>query len=834
MRKLLILLFGVFIFTANAQEIKDTTKQDYGSSGMNTITLSSSEVEEEGETEDISSLLQGSRDVFINTAGYTFGAARFKIRGYDSENTEVFMSGIPMNDIEGGRVYYGIWGGLNDVMRNKQFVNGIDKSEFTFGGIGGATNISTRASEYRKGTRASYAISNRSYRNRLMISHSTGMMNNGFAVTASASKRWAQEGYVKGTSYDGYGYFLSIEKKFNDKHSLGLTVFGSPTKRGKAGGSTQEAYDLLKDNYYNPNWGLQNGEVRNSKVSNSHKPQVILTHYHKPTEKTTVTTSVGYGFGTYSSTALDWYNTRDPRPDYYRYLPSYYDDPSAKYAVEQAFKNNSQLDWDYFYQINKNNENGRSSYIVENRVTDYTDINANMIINHKLNDKINIDGGIAYNSYKGHHYKTVNDLLGGEYYLDIDKYAERDFPNDLDMIDNDLTNPDKKRQVGDVLGYDYDMNKRKYSGWGQVSTSLSKIDAFATLKLSQTSFWRTGYMRNGKFPDNSYGESDKKQFFNYGIKAGATYKINGRNYFYAQGYFGTRAPYIRNSYISPRTRDFTVDGLDNETILSAEGGYNLRAPRLKARVSLYYTKFKNQTQVYSFYNDLYHSYTNQILTGVDKQNMGVEIGIEGKITSTLSATAVAAIGQNIYTNRPTGITIQDNDATQLSDPTTIYQTNFYQANGPQNAYSVGLSYRNPHYWFVNINANYFANNYLQFNPARRTSEAVSDTYTNANGTDYHLASVEPGSAEWDKIVAQEKIEDAFTLDLFGGKSWKIKDKYYIYLNVGVNNILDNTDFKTGGYEQRRFDYSDKNVDKFPPKYFYGYGRNYFISLGVRI
>jgi hypothetical protein len=333
-------------------------------------------------------------------------------------------------------------------------------------------------------------------------------------------------------------------------------------------------------------------------------------------------------------------------------------------------------------------------------------------------------------------------------------------------------------------------------------------------------------MRNGKFPDNSYGESKKQNFFNYGIKAGATYKMNGRNYFYAQGYYGTRAPFIRNSYISPRTRDYTVSGLDSETIFSVEGGYNLRAPRIKARVSLYYTEFKNQTQVYSFYNDLFHSYTNQILTDIDKQNMGVEIGIEGKITSTLSATAVAAIGQNIYTNRPKGTTIQDNDASQLSEETTIYQTNFYQANGPQSAYSLGLSYRNPHYWFVNINANYFANNYLQFNPMRRTTEAVA----NEDGT----AAVEPGSELWNKIIDQEKISDAFTLDLFGGKSWRVKNKYYIYFNAGVNNVLNNKNFKTGGYEQRRFDYLDKDVDKFPPKYFYGYGINYFVSLGIRI
>ena len=38
---------------------------------------------------------------------------------------------------------------------------------------------------------------------------------------------------------------------------------------------------------------------------------------------TTITTAAGYSFGNRSITALDWYNAADPRPDYYRYLPSY-------------------------------------------------------------------------------------------------------------------------------------------------------------------------------------------------------------------------------------------------------------------------------------------------------------------------------------------------------------------------------------------------------------------------------------------------------------------------------------------------------------------------------
>jgi len=825
MKKISWLIFVLFVQFSFGQEVSDSTSSN--SNALPTIDLSDNELDNEQDNElgNISSLLQGSRDVFMNTAGYTFGAARFKIRGYGSENTSVFMNGIPVNDIEGGRVYWGLWGGLNDVMRNKQNVYGLSMNQFAFGGIAGATQISTRASKYRKNISASYAISNRSYRNRVMLTYATGLMKNNWAIAASISKRWAQEGYQEGTSYDAYAYFIAIEKKLNKKHSLNLSFFGSPSKRGKAGGSVQEVYDLLDNHYYNPNWGYQNGEKRNAKVATSHQPQLMLSHYFDISNKTKITTTAAYGFGSYATTALDWYNTRDPRPDYYRYLPSYYDDLTAQTLVKDEFKENHQLDWDKFYATNKANKDGRSSYILENRITDYNIINVNTTVNHKLTEKIALDGGLRYTNYKGRHYKTINDLLGGEYYLDIDKFAERDNPNDPNMIDNDLNNPDKVRKVGDVLGNDYDMNQQKYKAWTQVSAEFSKIDLFAAFNVSQTMFWRTGHMKNGKFPEHSYGESEKESFFNYGVKGGATYKMNGRNYFYADGYFGTRAPLIRNSYISPRTRDYTVDGLKNETIYSLEGGYHLRSPKVKARVSAYYTQFKDATQIYSFYNDLYNNYTNQIITGIDKRNFGLEIGSEVKVTSTINASLVAAIGQNVYTNRPTGFTIQDNDATTLVEGETIYQQNYHQANGPEQAYSLGVEYRNPHYWFVKLNANYFMNNYLQFNPTRRTTAAISDEYGDNK--------VEEGSDLYNSILSQEKLNDAFTLDFFGGKSWKIKG-YYIYVNAGVNNILNNTDFITGGYEQRRFDYKNRNVDKFPPKYFYGYGVNYFISLGVRL
>ena len=99
---------------------------------------------------------------------------------------------------------------------------------------------------------------------------------------------------------------------------------GAPTRNGRASSAIQEMRDLAGTNYYNPNWGFQNGEVRNASVATSHQPLFILTHEGKFSDKMNLLTSVAYSFGKRNQTGLDWMNAPDPRADYYRNLPSYY------------------------------------------------------------------------------------------------------------------------------------------------------------------------------------------------------------------------------------------------------------------------------------------------------------------------------------------------------------------------------------------------------------------------------------------------------------------------------------------------------------------------------
>lgn len=800
--------------------IKRKTADTEAHEDISTITL---DLEDENKDQSVSGLLRASEDIFVSTAGYTFGSMFFRARGYDSENSSVMINGYDASDAENGRVVWSNWGGLNDAMRNKEVYYGLNPENFSFSSIGGSTYINTRASQYRKQLKVSYALTNRTYTNRLMVTYSSGQLPHGWAITVSGSRRWAEQSYIKGTFYDAWSYFAALEKKFGKNHSLNLTVYGAPTQRGQQSATVQEVYDLTGTNYYNPNWGYQNGEKRNAKVKNFHEPVFLLNHFWDINEKIKLSTAVGYTFGKDKWSALNWYNAADPRPDYYRYLPSYQTDPVIRQLITQQWQNEStvnQIDWNKLYQINylSNLEGKQSRYIIENNVTQTDQFYFNSHVNADINDHVTVSGGLNFRLYKAGHYKEMSDLLGGNYWVDIDQFAERDFPGDSTIVQNDLNNPNRVIKVGDKFGYNYDAHINTLNLWAQGQFTYNKFDFYVAGSLTGTEFWRTGNMRNGRHPNSSYGDSPKYDFLNFGVRGGFTYKFSGRHYANINGLYLTRAPYFTNSFISARVRNDIVPDLSSEKIFGGDISYTIRYPWLFARVTYYYTRFLNQTEINSFYHDDYRTYVNYILRGVDKQHQGIELGVEVKATKFMSVYGVASIGDYIYTNRPTG-TISFDNGSRPDTTGTVYLKNFYVPTTPQTALSAGLKF-NYKYWFFDVNGNFYDNGWLDFNPERRTQLAIKG--------------LGPEDPLIKTITEQQELKGGFTLDASLGKSFRIKSKVYLNVNFSVTNILNNTNIQSGGFEQNRFDFDTKDISKFPPKYYYYYGRTFYLNIGIRI
>lgn len=810
------------------------------------VSLSESDLKESA-NENVASVLGASRDPFISATSFTFSAARFRIRGYEDENFVTLMNGAPMNDLTTGRTMYYTWGGLNDVTRSRETSLGLAPAYYSYGGIGGAYNIDSRASHQRKQLQASYAVSNRSYDNRFMLTYGTGLLKNGWSFAGSFSRRWANEGYIKGTYYDGFSYFGTVEKFINDAHSLSFTAFASPTKNGRSSPSTQEMYDLAGTNYYNPSWGFQNGKVRNASVGNTNEPAFIFTHDWKINGTSSLESAVSFVTGKSKVSGLDWFNAADPRPDYYRNLPSFIGVDDSIGAVQAALiLSNSeearQIKWDALYAANQLNQDTiynvdgdsnkvvvgkNASYLLANRVISVKNISFNTIYNTTIGDNTTLSGGLTYQKQETEFYKEVNDLLGADYFVDYDQYAQQDFPNDTNALQSDLNKPNHVVRVGDKYDYDYVAHINKIGGWWQTAFKFDHVDYFFGTQVSQTKFFREGKTRNGIFPNNSFGDAATQTFINLGGKAGITYKVNGRNYVFVNASLQTNAPGFDDAYVSARTRDDLAPGLKNEEVTSVEGGYLLKAPKLKGRAVLYYTQFNNATKTNSFYHDDYRTFVNYTLTNIDKRHTGVELAAEANLGQGFSASAVAALGQYVYTDRPLATISQDNNATLLAENEVIYAKNFHISGSPEKAYTAGLSYRGKQFWFVNLNFNYFDGIWIAFNPARRTVQGID--------------LVDPETDLFNNIVDQQKVDGQFTMDLSGGKSWKLNGKIkglkkptFLLLNVGITNLTNNKKFITNGYEQLRYDFYENNVGKFAPKYFYSYGTTFFASLILRM
>lgn len=816
------------------EPVQFSSSDDYNYANSDIVLTESQLEDEEGNTQAVGLLTGASDNPFYQAASYDFSLMRFRMRGYNTEYTSTSINGINFNDAVRGRFNYSMIGGMNQAFKSKSIGIGLDVTSFAFGEVGGATNINTFAKDFAPGFRGSVAYTNGNYQWRGMVTYSTGLSKNGWALTTSAVGRFANEGIVPGSFYHSAGYFLALQKVFNSSHSIALTTFGAPTRRASNSAVVQEAYDLAGTTLYNANWGYQDGKKRNARIVHSFDPTALLNWLWTPNVNTTLNTGVAFHKSFYSSSALTWFNARDPRPDYYRYLPSYYDGETSDYYTS-LWQNNEemrQINWDQLYYVNYLNnytaqQNGEdpvaATYAVERRHSNQATFAFNTNLNTRLNDYVTLQGGANASYTRASYYKTMDDLMGGSHWLDVDQYAERDFPANAAMAQNDLDNPNRKIYVGDRFGYDYNLNSINGNIWNQMVINLAKWDLSYSLKASYTVYQRDGMMRNGRAPENSKGKGLKHEYINAAIKAGATYKLDGRNNFSAHLYYGSRAPLPNNAYVSPRIKDDVIGNLKSENVFSADMSYQWNYRSFQGIITAFYTDLRNGTERYSYYDDQYSTFMNYALTDVHKVYKGVELGLAYKITPSLTLNGAMNLARYQYKNRPTGTRSYEN-GTEADITKTVYLKNFYVSGTPQEAYTVSLNWAAPKMWFFEISGTYMDKAYIDLSPNRH--EQMDDLYT--------MASTEEELIDMMKAIAkQEKLNSAFVLGASIGHVIYLNRRASLNLNLNVDNILNNTKIMTGGYQQGRFDYRNYTTGKFPNKYYYAQGIKVFLNVGVR-
>jgi len=809
-------------------------------------------------SESTSGLLQASRDAFQQSAAFNWGQARFRIRGLDNEYGTTMINGVIMNKIYDGRPQWSNWGGLNDATRNQEFTMGSAPSDYTFGGILGTQEINTRASIYRPGTRISFSGTNTNYSWRTMATHASGISQNGWSFVVSGGRRWAQEGYFEGTDYSANSLFGSVEKRFNDHHSLGLVGIYAENSRGKNSPNTDEVTRLAGEKY-NSYWGWDNGQKRNSRDKVVEEPIVMLTHYWKMNDKTNLNTTLSYQTGRIGNSRLDYPDADNPDPTYYRNLPSFYSsmydevspgqfvyigDTQANIDAAAAvdFVNGKrQIDWQFMKDANFDTPGGRSVYILYEDRTDDKTITANSIFNSQLSDNIVMNAGATYRKLKSHNFQNLLDLLGGNYFEDTDSFYTGS------AAQSDLNHPDRVVGEGDTFGYNYNLLADVVDAFTQFKFTYNKFDFYLAESFSRSIYQREGLYRNGLYPTNSYGKSAKYTFENFGFKGGVTWKISGQHLFSVNALHMTKAPSLRNTFPNARLNDLVANNLESENISSVDASYILRAPKFKARLTGFFSQVENAMETSFFFGEgIFEgedadAFVAETVTDITKRNVGVELGIEYQVTPTIKLTAAGNYGRYIYANNP-NVSINNDALTLLEGPDSNTQVDFgkaylknYRISGtPQTAASLGIEYRDPHFWWVGVNGNFLADNYLDVSALLRTDNFFQDP----NDAGISFSDIDPETAE--RVLEQKKLDDFFLMNLSGGKSWRVK-KTTIGFFASINNVLDEI-YKTGGFEQsRNANYRELSLDMlnpggvpaFGPKYFYGYGRTYFVNLYVQ-
>ena len=806
-------------------------------------------------------IVNSNTDFYASQVGFLFSPARFRYRAFDQKYNDVYLNGLPLNDMESGQFRYSQFGGLTNRTRNHDSVLPFEGNTYSFAGMAGSNNYDFRPTSMPVGHRITLSGANRNYTLRGMYTYSTGLSSKGWAFTGGVAYRWAKNGYVEGTFYNSLSYFLAVQKVMG-KHSLSLSTWGSPTERASQGAATDEVYWLANDRFYNPYWGYQNGKKRNSRVINDFSPSAILTWDWNINDNSKLTTSLLGKYSMYKSTKLNYNNADNPQPNYWKNLPSsYYDvwyDQNDTYRTDQAFadwttsynywrasKANRQINWDRLYYANKNAsaQGADAMYYVQAKHNDNLLFTLASTFNHQIDKDKKFNLGIIAATNKAMHYQTMDDLLGATTFHNVNTYVVSDqYTATSPEAQYDLNHPNAVVKEGDRFAYDYNILVNKGKVWGSYTENFGPVNYTIAAKLGYTSMQRDGKMRNGLAANNSYGKSHHAQFIDGGFKFGSNLNLGSGNVISLGIGYEHRAPEARNAFVAPEVNNDFVSGLKNERIFNTEIGYMYENSWLHLNLKGYYTRMTNVSDWQNFFNDDVNSFIYVSMTDMNKSYYGAELGAKFKVTSAFDVKLIGTISEAKITNDARLTYMESTSATLHGDNQTganydhVYNKGMRDNGTPLAAVSLGVSYHQ-NGWFIDLSGNYYDRIYLAYSPSYRFKTNIENrneamTKLGQPVINNVTGEVIPGALD------QAKGKGGFMLDGSIGRSIYLKHGS-LSINLSVTNILNNRNIVSGGYEQSRSGYTGVQTGKYNlrgysfennPFKFYAFGTNGMLNI----
>lgn len=565
-------------------------------------------------------VLKTTPGVWATKDGGGYGDAKINMRGFKSANVAQLVNGIPVNDMEWGGVYWSNWAGLSDVTSSMQTQRGLGAAIISTPSVGGTLNITTKSTDAKKGGTLFYGMGNDGLNN-IGFSASTGLMKNGWAITVMGSRRWG-DGYIQGTKFDAFTWFVNVSKRINDQHQLSLTAFGSPQdhwQRNNKNGLTIEGWQNVK-NYmngdsqyrYNPAFGYRsNGQAYVSNQNHFHKPQISLNHIWQIDYKSSLSTAV------YLSIANGYGNSGQGRTSDYR---------SQWYGANNGVLSDTwrcadgTFDYAGIEEMNAASTTG-SNMVMAQSINNHTWVGLVSTYKNEIIPNMNILVGLDVRYYAGLHQTKISDLFSGQYYIDDSSRNSVLAANNSAAAD-----PNWKYQklgVGDIVYRDYTGHVAQEGIYAQLEHSLledNRLTYFVGGSVNLNSDW----LVNRFYYDKEHQRSETQNFLAGNAKVGANFNIDRHNNVFLNAGYITRAPFMSAAFLSREVSNAANPDAINEKCISAEIGYEFHSPKFTAQVNGYFTRWMDQTLVKTSTMQDGTRYVMN-MSGVASRHMGVEV-----------------------------------------------------------------------------------------------------------------------------------------------------------------------------------------------------------------
>ncbi|MCC9042311.1 TonB-dependent receptor [Myroides sp. M-43] len=685
-------------------------------------TIKAAEIQEKLGSQEFPEILNTTPSVYASKAGGGFGDSTINIRGFDQRNIAVLINGMPVNDMEGGAVYWSNWAGLSDVTSAMQVQRGLGSSKIAISSVGGTINVLTRTADAREGGSVMASVGNDNYFKGL-ASYNTGVLENGFSASVLMSYNRGN-GYVEGTDFEAVSYFLGLGYRSKDsRHNLQFTFTGaSQDHRQRSTMTTID--DMYKYNNgeinrkWNVDYGQYQGEGYNWRSNFYNKPVMSLNWDFNINEmfkfSTVVYGSWGRGGGTGTLGKIGKFGDRDSNlrdaQGHVRY------DDIERYNTGQnvagwgALK--PQGTGDYQGQYITDRSNGFAQRASINSHDWYGTV---MNLNAKVNENWTFDIGLDARLYKGYHFQNLVNLYGANGYADTNDFnygnaqteaSRRHVVSETYNAKSSL-NPWVNWNDREKVGYNNDGDVKWLGGFGQVEYSKDNLTVFAQGSISNQWFQRVDYMKYDRRTEAGQDKykSGYKSLVGGSIKGGLNYNINeNHNVFGNAGYF-SRQPFMNNGVYINNSNDMNPN-LQNEKILGFELGYGLRLTGFKANVNVYRTSWKDRiirttaNDVYKDKNNIVDAYAN--LYGVEQLHQGFEFDFIANPVSRLDITGslswgdwkykgnVTADYQNLQDNNP--ILVDPNNPSSGFMTSKLYLDGVKVGDAPQFIINLGAAY----------------------------------------------------------------------------------------------------------------------------------------------